>query len=76
MVLPDNVRPESSILYLSSFILKRLKAGKSNYTLSTLFDVIQKQHDISIHDFLLCMDWLYLIDEVIVNSDGDIKLCS
>lgn len=76
MVLPDNVRPESSILYLSSFILKRLKARKSNYTLSTLFDVIQKQHDISIHDFLLCMDWLYLIDEVIVNSDGDIKLCS
>lgn len=77
MVLPDNVRPESSILYLSSFILKVLShSTNERHSVSSLFDMVNKQHDISIHDYLLCLDWLFLMDFAYADEKGMVKLCS
>lgn len=76
MILPDNVKPESSILYLSSFILESLKSSKEQLSVGLLYDMVKKNHDMPIHEYLLCLDWLYLMDMVHTDEEGVIKLCS
>lgn len=76
MVLPDNVKPESSILYLSSFILEILKSSKEVPSVSSLYDAVQKLHEMSIHEFLLCLDWLFLMNIAYTDEEGVMRLCS
>lgn len=76
MILPDNVRPESSILYLSSFILDSLNSTKEKLSVGSLYDMVKKRHDMSIHEYLLCLDWLFLMDMAQTDKNGAVSLCS
>lgn len=74
MLLPDNIHPELSIYYNASFIIKELKT-KNIQQLLDLFHKIKSVQDMSFPTFLLCLDWLYLIDVAYVNEKGEVKLC-
>ncbi len=76
MILPDNVKPESSILYLSSFILEALKDSKEHLSVGYLYDIVKKKHDMSIHEYLLCLDWLYLMNMACIDEEGAVRVCS
>lgn len=74
MLLPDNIHPDNSVYYNGAIVLDILqKNGKME-----LFDLYEKSKnvkEISFPLFVLCVDWLYLIDAAILNS-GKIELCS
>lgn len=75
MLLPDNIRPEHSIYYNGAFVLQAIQQHQV-IDLLELYFVTQKNHEMSMPVFVLCLDWLYLIDQVALNEHGKVKLCS
>ena len=74
MLLPDNINPELSIYYNGSLVIEELKK-ENKQPLLYLFDNIRLLTDMSFSTFLLCLDWLYLIDVAYIDEGGCIKLC-
>ncbi len=75
MLLPDNIHPENTIYYNGAIVLQVLqKQPKQN--ILELFQVVKKVRNMSFPIFILCLDWLYLINVAILNENGDVELCS
>lgn len=74
MLLPDNIKPELCIYYNGSLIINELRKYNEQSILD-LFDRLKKKVDMSFSTYLLCLDWLYLIDMVEVNEEGRCVLC-
>lgn len=74
MLLPDTIHPDNSIYYNGAFVLQSLQL-KNNQTLLELYDDVKKVRNISFSIFILCLDWLYLIDAAKINDQGEVKLC-
>ncbi|WP_134355304.1 ABC-three component system middle component 6 [Flavobacterium psychrophilum] len=75
MLIPDNIHPENSIYYNEAFVLKSLQKSNSQNILELYYNVKQSIN-MSFSIFILCLDWLYLIDVAKINSKGKIILCS
>jgi len=75
MLLPDNIHPDNSIYYNGAFLLESLKKGEK-YNMLDLYQVVKLKKEMSFSIFILCLDWLYLLDVAIINSKGEIELCS
>lgn len=74
MLLPDSVHPEQTIYYNGAFILDALK-GKSDLTISELYEKVRSAKDMSITIFTLSIDWLFLLNALIIDEDGRVKSC-
>ena len=74
MLLPDNIQPELSIYYNGGIVLVNLK-NKPKQDLIELYSNIKKNNEITFSLFLLCLDWLYLIELAKYNERGEIELC-
>ncbi|MBS5800172.1 MAG: hypothetical protein KID02_10535 [Clostridiales bacterium] len=72
MLLPDNVQPELSIYYNGAIVLGELQA-KPVQAIIDLYEHVRSSMSFQI--FLLCLDWLYLIDAAKVNERGEVELC-
>lgn len=75
MLLPDNIHPENSIYYNGAFVIDSLKKVKSYNMLDLYLDVKTKK-SMTFSVFILCLDWLYLLDVAKINTKGQIELCS
>lgn len=75
MLLPDNIHPEYSVYYNGAFVLQSLKKH-SKLTLFDLYQEVIEIHDMTFPIFVLCLDWLYLLNIVKLNNDGEVELCS
>ncbi len=75
MLLPDNIHPDNSIYYNGAFVIDSLKKGKSHKLLD-LYQEVKGKRQMSFSIFILCLDWLYLLDVAKLNSKGEIELCS
>jgi hypothetical protein len=75
MLLPDNIHPDNSIYYNGAFVLESLK-GEKRYTMLDLYQETKARKPMSLSVFVLCLDWLYLLDVVKINLKGEIELCS
>lgn len=75
MLLPDNIHPENSIYYNGAFVIESLKRERS-YQILDLFQEVKEKKTMSFSVFILCLDWLYLIEVAKLNSKGEIELCS
>ena len=75
MLLPDNIRPEHSIYYNGAFVLQAIQQNQV-IDLLELYLSTQKVHEMSMPVFVLCLDWLFLIDQVALDTQGRVKLCS
>lgn len=75
MLLPDNIHPDNSIYYNGAFLLQSLQKGKK-YKMLDLYQIVKIKKEMSFSVFILCLDWLYLLDVTIINSKGEIELCS
>ncbi len=75
MLLPDNVHPEHSIYYNGAFVLQSLQ-NKSNQGILDLFQNVRQKHKMNFSLFVLCLDWLFLINAAVLNQKGEIELCS
>ena len=74
MLLPDNIQPELSIYYNGGLVLKELKK-ENKQPIMDLFKRLSDSDGISFSTFVLCLDWLYLIDAANVNERGIVELC-
>ena len=74
MLLPDNVHPENCIYYNGAFVLQAMQ-GKSSQDMIELFLNSKELNEMSMPVFLLCLDWLFLINLVTINSQGRIERC-
>jgi len=75
MLLPDNIHPENSIYYNGAFVIEALKDKISCEMLDSYQEVIIKK-PMSFSVFILCLDWLYLLEVAKINLKGEIELCS
>lgn len=74
MLIPDNIRPEDSIYYNGAKVLEVMLDAKK-LSLGDLYVRLRRTMNISIATMLLSLDWLYLIDCIVVNN-GVVELCS
>jgi len=74
MLLPKNILPENSIYYNGAFVLQVLQEGKT-LTMLDLYQNVKLKKNMSFPVFLLCLDWLYLINVIDLKGNGDVTLC-
>lgn len=75
MLLPDNIHPDNSIYYNGAFVIDSLKKDTS-YKLLDLYQEVKSKKQMSFSVFILCLDWLYLLEVAKLNTRGEIELCS
>ena len=75
MLLPDNIHPEQSIYYNGAFVLQALRERRVMDLLDLYLDT-QKYRQMTMPVFVLCLDWLYLLNLVSLNEQGGVELCS
>lgn len=75
MLLPDNIHPENSIYYNGAFVLQELQK-QENQNLLDLYQNVKQRRNISFPVFILCLDWLFLLNVAELNNNGKVKLCS
>lgn len=75
MLLPDNIHPENSIYYNGAFVLQALMVN-SKVKLLDLYQIVNEIHKMTYPIFVLCLDWLYLINIAKINNNGEVELCS
>lgn len=73
MLLPDNIKPENSIYYTGSVILKSLQT-KGNQSLDDLFSNVNMIQCMSFKVFMFSLDWLFLLNAAVIN-DEEVQLC-
>lgn len=75
MLLPDNIHPEQSLYYNGAFVLQTLREQRA-MDLLDLYAHTQEHRRMSMPVFVLCLDWLYLLNLVCLNEQGGVELCS
>ena len=75
MLLPDNIHPDNSIYYNGAFLIESLKKDNS-YKMLDLYQEVKSKKQMSFSVFILCLDWLYLLEVANLNTKGEIELCS
>ena len=74
MLLPDNIKPENSVYYNGAYVFQVLQVvGHMN--ILELFSKVSKTVDISFSMYILCLDWLYLINIAKIEGE-EVVLCS
>ena len=75
MLLPDNIHPDNSIYYNGAFVIESLQRDTKHKMLD-LYQEVKSKKGMSFSVFILCLDWLYLLEVAKINSKGEIELCS
>ncbi|WMT41184.1 hypothetical protein RE628_00750 [Paenibacillus sp. D2_2] len=75
MLLPNDIKPESTIFYYASLVLKEIQSSEESQIVM-IFQSLKEQYDISLKVFSYCLDWLYLIEAVKVDEEGQIYICT
>jgi len=75
MLLPDNIHPEHSIYYNGAIVLQSLQRQTKQNILG-LYQNVKQQKDMTFPVFILCLDWLFLLNIAVINDHGDVELCS
>ena len=74
MLLPDNIHPERSVYFNGAFVLQTLQESGSMRFLD-LYEQTNKRQPMSMHIFILCLDWLFLLSVVTLKREK-VELCS
>lgn len=74
MLLPDNIHPELSIYYNGALIIDELRQNNRQSILQ-LYYKIKIKREMSFPIFILCLDWLYLIDIAKINDRSEVEIC-
>lgn len=74
MLLPDNIYPENSIYFNGAIVLQSLQ-DKDQLDIFELYHKTKNVKDMSFPIFILCLDWLYLINAAEIKNKK-VTLCS
>lgn len=74
MLIPKNISPDNCVYVNAAYVLQSLFEHREQ-RIADLFCAVRSSHNMTYTMFVLCLDWLYLIDCLTYN-DGQIVLCS
>ena len=74
MLMPENVNPKDSIYYTGGMVLRSIQKN-GNMTVVDLYSEVKTKYGMSFPVLLLSLDWLYLINAVIVTKNGEVRRC-
>lgn len=75
MLVPDNIHPEQTIYFNGAFVLKAVQERRVVDILD-LFIQTTVERKMSMPVFVLCLDWLFLLNLITLNEHGKVELCS
>lgn len=75
MLLPDNIHPEQSIYFNGAFVLEALREHRV-MDLLDLYVRTKTYREMTMPVFVLCLDWLFLLNVISLNEHGSVELCS
>lgn len=75
VLVPDNIHPEQTIYFNGAFVLKAI-IENSVMDMLDLYIQTNSKREMSMPVFVLCLDWLFLLDLVKLNDQGEVELCS
>lgn len=75
MLLPDNIHPEHSIYFNAAVLLKILQQQR-NMPFFDLYLKTKAEREMSMPVFVLCLDWLFLLNLISLDTQGVVELCS
>lgn len=75
MLVPDNIHPEQTIYFNGAFVLKAIQENRVMDMLD-LYIETRTEQEMSMPVFVLCLDWLFLLNLVTLNEHGKVELCS
>jgi len=75
MLLPDNIHPEETVYYNGAIVLRAAQQARVQSVFG-MYQAVQADRAMSLPMFLLCLDWLFLLNLVRINGQGDVELCS
>lgn len=75
MLLPDNIQPGNSVYYIGALVLNEME-HVNVINIGELYINMKKKYNMSFQLMMLSLDWLYLINAIIVNDKGEVQLCS
>ena len=75
MLVPDNIHPEQTIYFNGAFVLKAIQEHHMMDMLD-LYIETTSEREMSMPVFVLCLDWLFLLNLVTLNDNGKVELCS
>jgi len=74
MLVPDNIHPEQTIYFNGAFVLKAIQEHRVIDMLDLYIQTTAKR-EMSMPVFVLCFDWLFLLNLVTLSDNGEVKLC-
>ena len=74
MLIPDNIHPKHTIYYNAAFVLEALRRNGAPSMLD-LYVETNNEHEMGIMVFILCLDWLFLLNLITMDEEGRIKQC-
>lgn len=76
MLLSKHTKPSQNIFYIATKTLETLKSEQSKIIFfSDCYEKINAEMVVSVSKFILALDFLYLINLIDKNDDGDIVKC-
>ena len=75
MLVPDNIHPEQTVYFNGAFVLKTIQENRVMDMLDLYIQTITDR-EMSMPVFILCLDWLFLLNLVTLNEHGKVRLCS
>jgi hypothetical protein len=75
MLVPDNIHPEQTIYFNGAFVLKVIRKHRVMDMLD-LYIQTTSEREMSMPVFVLCLDWLFLINLILFNDHGKVELCT
>ena len=61
--MPNNIAPKNSIYFNASLIIKEISNDTQPvFSFWELYEKMKKEHNMTLNIFVMCLDWLYLID--------------
>jgi hypothetical protein len=73
MLIPDNIHPEQTIYFNGAFVLKVIQKHRVENMLE-LYIKTKAEWEMSMPVFVLCLDWLFLLNLIMLNDSGKVEL--
>jgi len=75
MLIPDNIHPEATVYYNGAVVLQAIQETRVQPVLD-LYIISKANRAMSLPMFVLCLDWLFLLNLIRLTPQGEIELCS
>jgi len=74
MLIPDSIHPETTVYYNGAKVLQVLRERRTQSVLD-LYVAASRSRPMTQAMFVLCLDWLFLLNLIRLNEQGAIEPC-